>query len=72
MSYTKVIIIIVAVLAFFSALIAIAGLGLMSAEDYATREQIAYDSFNEPEYYDPEIFAYDANRGELRKEYFGI
>lgn len=55
MSYTKVIIIIVAVLAFFSALIAIAGLGLMSAEDY-----------------DPDKFALDANRGELRKEYFGI
>ena len=55
MSYTKVIIIIVAVLAFFSALIAIAGLGLMSADDY-----------------DPDKFALDANRGELRKEYFGI
>ena len=55
MSYTKVIIIIVAVLAFFSALIAISGLGLMSADDY-----------------DPDKFALDANRGELRKEYFGI
>ena len=72
MSYTKVIIIIVAVLAFFSALIAIAGLGLMSAEDYAVREQITYESFKEPEQYDPEKFAYDANRGELREEYFGI
>ena len=72
MSYTKVIIIIVAVLAFFSALIAIAGLGLMSAEDYAVREQTAYESFKEPEQYDPEKFAYDANRGELREEYFGI
>ena len=72
MSYTKVTIIILAVLSFFSALIAIAGLGLMSAEDYAVREQVAYESFKEPENYDPEIFAYDANRGELRKEYFGI
>ena len=72
MTYTKVTIIILAVLAFFSALIAIVGLGLMSAEDYAVREQNAYESFIEPENYDPEIFAYDANRGELRKEYFGI
>ena len=72
MSYTKVTIIILAVLSSFSALIAIAGLGLMSAEDYAVREQVAYESFKEPENYDPEIFAYDANRGELRKEYFGI
>ena len=72
MSYTKVTIIILAILSFFSALIAIAGLGLMSAEDYAVREQVAYESFKEPENYDPEIFAYDANRGELRKEYFGI
>lgn len=72
MSFTKVTIIILAVLSFFSALIAIAGLGLMSAEDYAVREQVAYESFKEPENYDPEIFAYDANRGELRKEYFGI
>lgn len=72
MSYTKVTIIILAVLSFFSALIAIAGQGLMSAEDYAAREQVAYESFKEPENYDPEIFAYDANRGELRKEYFGI
>lgn len=72
MSYTKVIIIIVAVLSFFSALIAIAGLGLMSAEDYATREQVAYESLEEPQDYDPDKFALDANRGELRKEYFGI
>ena len=72
MSYTKVIIIIVAVLAFFSALIAIAGLGLMSAEDYATREQVAYESLEKPQDYDPDKFALDANRGELRKEYFGI
>jgi hypothetical protein len=62
----------VAVLAFFSALIAIAGLGLMSAEDYATREQVAYESLEEPQDYDPDKFALDANRGELRKEYFGI
>ena len=72
MSYTKVTIIILAVLSFFSALIAIADLGLMSAEDYAAREQTAYASFKEPANYDPEKFAYDANRGELRKEYFGI
>ena len=38
MTYTKITIAIIAVLAFFSALIAIAGLGLMSAEDYAVRE----------------------------------
>ena len=72
MTYTKITIVIIAVLAFFSALISIVGLGLMSAEDYAVREQVAYESFTEPENYDPEIFAYDANRGELRKEYFGI
>ncbi len=72
MTYTKITIAIIAVLAFFSAVIAIAGLGLMSAEDYAVREQAAYESFKEPENYDPEIFAYDANRGELRNEYFGI
>ena len=72
MTYTKVTIIILAVLSVFSALIAVAGLGLMSAEDYATREQTDYESFKEPENYDPEKFAYDANRGELRKEYFGI
>ena len=72
MSYTKITIVIIAFLALFSALIAIAGLGLMSAEDYAVREQVAYESFKEPENYDPEKFAYDANRGELREEYFGI
>ena len=72
MSYTKVVIIIVAVLTFFSALIAIVGLGLMSAEDYATREQVSYESLEEPQDYDPDKFALDANRGELRKEYFGI
>ena len=72
MSYTKVIIILVVVLSFFSALIAIAGLGLMSAEDYATREQVAYESLEGPQDYDPDKFALDANRGELRKEYFGI
>ena len=72
MTYRKVIIVLLVVLLSFSALIALAGLGLMSAEDYAVREQVAYESFKEPENYDPEIFAYDANRGELRKEYFGI
>ena len=72
MTYTKVTVIILSILAFFSALIAIVSLGLMSAEDYAIKEQVAYTSFKEPENYDPEIFAYDANRGELRKEYFGI
>lgn len=72
MSFTKATIIILAVLSFFSALIAIAGLGLMSTEDYAVREQTAYESFKEPQNYDPDIFAYDANRGELRKEYFGV
>ena len=72
MTYTKVTFIILAVLSVFSSLIAIAGLGLMSAEDYTTQEQTAYESFKEPENYDPEKFAYDANRGELRKEYFGI
>ena len=72
MTYTKVTVIILAVLTFFSALIAIVSLGLMSEEDYAVQEQVAYTSFKEPESYDPEIFAYDANRGELRKEYFGI
>ena len=72
MTYTKITIVIIAVLAFFSALIAIAGSGHMGAEDHAVREQVAYESFKEPVNYDPEKFAYDANRGELRKEYFGI
>ena len=48
MTYTKVTIIILAVLSVFSALIAVAGLGLMSAEDYANREQVAYESLEEP------------------------
>ena len=72
MTYTKITIVIIAVQAFFSALIAIAGSGHMGAEDQAVREQVAYESFKEPANYDPEKFAYDANRGELRKEYFGI
>ena len=55
MTYTKITIIILAVLSFFSALIAIACLGLMSAEDYAVREQTAYESFKEPENYDPAL-----------------
>lgn len=72
MKCIKVIFILLAVLSFVSVLIAIAGLGLMSAEDYANREQIAYETSEDPDNYDPEKFAYDANRGELREEYFGI
>ena len=45
MTYAKVAIIILAVLSAFSAIFVIAGLGLMSAEDYSVREQAAYESF---------------------------
>lgn len=69
MKIVKVIILVVITL---SALTAIACLGLLSAEDYMIREQAAYEEPAEPQVYDPEIFAYDANRGELREEYFGI
>ena len=55
-----------------SAVAALTGLSLLSAEDFSSREQIAYESLEEPQNYDPEKFALDANRGELRKEYFGI
>lgn len=55
MTYAKVAIIILAVLSAFSALIVIAGFGLMSAEDYSVREQAAYESFKEPENYDPAL-----------------
>ena len=55
MTYAKVAIIILAVLSAFSALIVIAGLGLMSAEDYSVREQAAYESFKELENYDPAL-----------------
>ena len=60
------------VLSALAALTALTGLSLLSAEDFASREQIAYESLEEPQNYDPEKFALDANRGELRKEYFGI
>ena len=69
MKIVKVIILVVITL---SALTAIACLGLLSAEDYMIREQAAYEGPAESQIYDPEIFAYDANRGELREEYFGI
>ena len=72
MTYTKLTIIILVVLSCFSALIALTGLSLLSAEDFSSREQIAYESLDEPQNYDPDKFALDANRGELRKEYFGI
>ena len=55
-----------------SAVAALTGLSLLSAEDFSSREQIAYQLSEEPQKYDPEKFALDANRGELRKEYFGI
>ena len=60
------------VLSAVAALTALTGLSLLSAEDFASREQIAFESLEEPQNYDPEKFALDANRGELRKEYFGI
>ena len=69
MKIVKVIILVVITL---SALTAIACLGLLSAEDYMIREQAAYEEPAESQIYDPEIFAYNANRGELREEYFGI
>jgi hypothetical protein len=68
MKIVKVIILVVITL---SALTSIACLGLLSAEDYMIREQATYEELAEPQIYDPEIFAYDANRGELREEYFG-
>ena len=72
MKHVKTVSVILIVVFVFSALTAFTGLGLMSAEDFANREQIAYQSLEEPQNYDPEKFALDANRGELRKEYFGI
>lgn len=68
MKFVKVITIVVLSL---SSLVAVACLGLLSAEDYMIREQAAYEELAEPQIYDPEIFAYDANRGELREEDFG-
>ena len=55
-----------------AALSSMTGVCLLSAEDFASREQVAYESLGEPQNYDPDKFALDANRGELRKEYFGI
>ena len=60
------------VLSAVAALTSLTGLGLLSAEDFASREQVAYEALGEPQNYDPDKFALDANRGELRKEYFGI
>ena len=60
------------VLSAVAALTSLTGLSLLSAEDFASREQVAYESLGEPQNYDPDKFALDANRGELRKEYFGI
>ena len=72
MKYIKIISIALIAVFAFTALIAFAGLGVMSADDFANREQIAYQASEEPQNYDPDKFALDANRGELRKEYFGI
>ena len=55
-----------------AALTSFADLSLLSAADFTSSEQIAYESLEEPQKYDPDKFALDANRGELRKEYFGI
>ena len=60
------------VLSAVAALSSMTGVCLLSAEDFASREQVAYESLEEPQNYDPDKFALDANRGELRKEYFGI
>ena len=60
------------VLSAVAALTSMTGVSLLSAEDFASREQVAYESLGEPQNYDPDKFALDANRGELRKEYFGI
>lgn len=60
------------VLSAVAALTSMTGVCLLSAEDFASREQVAYESLEEPQNYDPDKFALDANRGELRKEYFGI
>ena len=72
MKHVKTVSVILIVVFVFSALTAFTGLGLMSAEDFANREQIAYQASEGPQNYDPDKFALDANRGELRKEYFGI
>ena len=72
MKIIKVISLSLIVLSAVAALTALTGLSLLSAEDFASREQIAYESLEEPQNYDPDKFALDANRGELRKEYFGI
>ena len=55
-----------------AALTSFADLSLLSVADFTSSEQIAYESLEEPQNYDPDKFALDANRGELRKEYFGI
>ena len=68
----KIVKVIIVALITISALTAIACLSLLSAEDYMTKEQASYEELADPQTYDPEIFAYDANRGELREEYFGI
>ena len=72
MKIVKVISLSLIVLSAVAALTALTGLSLLSAEDFSRREQIVYESLEEPQNYDPDKFALDANRGELRKEYFGI
>ena len=83
MKRRKVISTVLIVLSVFAAFIAVAGLSLMSAidknitlidnaEDYADRGQVAYGTPEDAGSYDPDKFALDANRGELREEYFGI
>ena len=55
-----------------AALTSFADLSLLSAADFTSLEQIAYESLEEPQKYDPDKFALEANRGKLREEYFGI
>ena len=50
------------VLSVFAAFIAVAGLSLMSAI-----EQVTYGTPEDTGSYDPDIFALDADRGELRE-----
>lgn len=56
-----------------SALLLMTGIALLGAGDYMNMQDYVYEEPQVvPDKYDPDIFAYDANRGELRKEYFGI
>ena len=49
------------VLSAVAALTSMTSVCLLSAEDFASREQVAYEALGEPQNYDPDKFALDAN-----------